>query len=50
LAFDAAGKPVLLFQEQWSCDFFAQRNPKVELLALPEDNQNGEIQSLVGNF
>jgi peptide chain release factor 3 len=50
LAFDAAGKPVLLFQEQWSCDFFAQRNPKVELLALPQDSENTETQSLVGNF
>jgi peptide chain release factor 3 len=37
LAFDAGGKPVILFQEQWSCDFFAQRNPKIQLSALPED-------------
>ena len=36
LAFDAANKPVLLFPEQWSCDFFAQRNPKVQLAALPD--------------
>src|SRR5204863_6019189 len=35
LAFDTAGKPAILFQEQWSCDFFAQRNPKVRLSALP---------------
>lgn len=37
LGFDVAGKPVIFFQEQWSCDFFAERNPKVRLLALPPD-------------
>ena len=37
MAFDVAGHPVILFQEQWSCDFFAQRNPKVKLFALPPD-------------
>jgi peptide chain release factor 3 len=37
IAFDVAGKPVVLFQDQWSCDFFAQRNPKVRLSALPMD-------------
>ena len=35
LAFDATGKPVILFQEQWSCDFFSQRNPGIQLSALP---------------
>jgi peptide subunit release factor RF-3 len=35
LAFDAADKPVILFQEQWSCDFFSQRNPRIQLSALP---------------
>jgi peptide chain release factor 3 len=35
IAFDAAGKPVILFQEQWSLDFFAERNPKIKLSALP---------------
>src|SRR6516225_8653482 len=33
LAFDSAGKAVLLFQEQWSCGFFEERNPKVQLAA-----------------
>jgi peptide chain release factor 3 len=37
VAFDAGGKPVILFQEQWSCDFFAERNPKVQLSALPTE-------------
>jgi peptide chain release factor 3 len=35
LAQDVAGKQVILFQEQWSCDFYAERNPKVRLSALP---------------
>ncbi|HWX22153.1 MAG TPA: peptide chain release factor 3 [Candidatus Binatia bacterium] len=35
LAFDSAGQPVLLFQEQWSCDFYAERNPKIHLSVLP---------------
>jgi len=35
LAFDVAGKPVILFPDEWSCNFFAQRNPKVRLAALP---------------
>ena len=35
LAQDVAGKPVILFQEQWSCDFYAERNPNVRLSALP---------------
>jgi peptide chain release factor 3 len=36
LASDAAGKSVILFQEQWSCDFFAERNPKIQLSPLPD--------------
>ena len=35
VAFDVAGKPVILFPDEWSCNFFAQRNPKVRLAALP---------------
>ncbi|HTL58860.1 MAG TPA: peptide chain release factor 3 [Candidatus Limnocylindrales bacterium] len=35
LASDVAGKPVILFPEQWSCDFYAERNPSVRLSALP---------------
>jgi len=34
-ATDSAGQVVVLFPEQWSCDFFAQRNPEVELSVLP---------------
>jgi peptide chain release factor 3 len=37
LAFDSGDKPVLLFQEQWSCDYFADRNPKIQLSALPAE-------------
>jgi peptide chain release factor 3 len=35
IAYDAFGKEVLLFNDQWSCDFFADRNPRVRLSALP---------------
>ena len=34
-ACDATGEPVVLFPDEWSCNFFAQRNPKVRLAALP---------------
>jgi peptide chain release factor 3 len=37
LALDAAGNEVILFQEQWSCDFFAQRNPDTALSASPPE-------------
>jgi peptide chain release factor 3 len=47
LAFDAAGKPVILFPEQWSCDFFAGRNPRVKLSALPEDALPVEVEAIV---
>jgi peptide chain release factor 3 len=39
LAFDSLGSPVILFQEQWSCDFFAQRNPRIHLSALPIERE-----------
>jgi peptide chain release factor 3 len=42
VAYDAAGKPVILFPEQWSCDFFAERNPRVRLSALPVEVKDGE--------
>ena len=35
LATDAGDKTVLLFESQWSCDYFVQRNPKLPLTALP---------------
>ena len=41
-ASDAAGKPVILFQDQWSCDFFAQRNPGIHLSALPPEPRPDE--------
>lgn len=37
LAIDAKGQQVILFQEQWACDFFAQRNASIQLSALPTD-------------
>jgi peptide chain release factor 3 len=42
LAYDAAGQQVVLFPEQWSCDFFAERNPKIKLSALPPQKLDGE--------
>jgi peptide chain release factor 3 len=47
LAFDAAAKPVILFQEQWSCDFFAERNPKVLLSALPIEVTKFPVEVMV---
>ena len=35
LAYDAANQPVILFTEQWACDFFAERNPQIRLSSLP---------------
>jgi peptide chain release factor 3 len=46
LASDVAGKTVILFQDQWSCDYFAQKNPKLNLLTLPVGT--AENQEAVG--
>ncbi|HNV00179.1 MAG TPA: EF-Tu/IF-2/RF-3 family GTPase, partial [Verrucomicrobiota bacterium] len=35
LAIDVAGQTVILFTEEWSCNFFAERNPGVKLAVLP---------------
>jgi peptide chain release factor 3 len=43
IAFDAAKKPVILFQDEWSCNFFAERNPKVKLSALPTEELPAEV-------
>jgi len=45
LAFDSAGKPVILFQDQWSCDFFAERNSSIRLSALPRQQQFIEAEA-----
>jgi len=42
LAADAAGQPVILFPEQWSCDFFAERNAGIRLSPLPFEAAPGE--------
>jgi peptide chain release factor 3 len=44
LASDASGKAVVLFPDQWSCDFFAERNPKIRLSALPVEERAEETQ------
>ena len=35
VATDAAGQIVILFLDEWSCNFFTERNPKVSLASLP---------------
>jgi peptide chain release factor 3 len=35
VALDAANQPVILFSDQWSCDFYAQKNPAIKLDLLP---------------
>lgn len=35
VAVDPAGSEVLLFQEQWACDFFTERNPDIVLSTVP---------------
>lgn len=35
LATDSAGHTVILFAEEWSCNFFIERNPGIILRALP---------------
>ena len=37
LADDAKGQPVILFGEEWSLNFFAERHPKIGLSPLPYD-------------
>jgi peptide chain release factor 3 len=39
-AYDVMGKPVILFTEPWSCDYFAERNPNVQLSLLPSDEES----------
>jgi peptide chain release factor 3 len=45
VGFDPGGKPVILFQEEWSCNFFAERNPRVRLSALPVDGLESRVQA-----
>jgi peptide chain release factor 3 len=39
LAYDVASQPVILFPEEWSCNFFAQRNPGIRLSTLPFEQE-----------
>jgi len=39
MALDAAGKPVCLFLDEWGCNFFAQRNPRIQLSLLPVETR-----------
>jgi len=40
LAVDDRQQTVVLFPEEWACNFFEERNPKIKLTTLP--NQTGE--------
>jgi len=42
LGFDVSSKPIILFPEEWSCNFFAQRNPSIRLATLPFKESNGK--------
>jgi peptide chain release factor 3 len=46
VASDVAGEPVILFADEWSCNFFAQRNPKVRLSALPFEAEPAEVVTI----
>jgi len=37
VADDGKGNLVILFTEDWTCQFFAERNPKIPLSTLPFD-------------
>ena len=38
LAVDDRQQTVVLFTEEWACNFFVERNPKIQLLKLPGGN------------
>jgi peptide chain release factor 3 len=40
LGTDSANQEVVLFNDEWSCNFFAERNRGIELSALPPDARN----------
>jgi peptide chain release factor 3 len=48
LANDVAGKPVILFENEWSCNYFAERNPKLRLTALPPE-PNAELEPVASS-
>jgi len=39
LAVDDRQQTVVLFPEEWACNFFVERNPKIKLLKLPGQEQ-----------
>jgi peptide chain release factor 3 len=47
LAFASATQPVILFPDQWSCDFFVQRNPNVRVSALPIGSRLPQTEAAV---
>jgi peptide subunit release factor RF-3 len=45
LASDVAGQLVILFTDEWSCNFYTQRHPKVTLASLPARQKLGKMVS-----
>ena len=45
-ACDATGEPVVLFPDEWSCNFFAQRNPKIRLSTLPNGYEQAVAEAM----
>src|SRR5262249_16893738 len=45
LGSDSTGAPVILFPDQWSCDFFAQRHASLKLSALPAETEAEVLES-----
>jgi peptide chain release factor 3 len=41
LATDVAGQTVILFLEEWACNYFTERNPGVKLATLPNQAAQG---------
>ena len=35
LAADAVGQNIILFAEEWSCNYFIERHPNITLTTLP---------------
>jgi len=44
LAIDDRQQTVVLFPEEWACNFFVERNPKIKLLKLPGQEQTESLK------
>ena len=46
VGFDSAQHPVLFFPDQWSCDYYAERQPGLQLSALPPGSRPEEAEAI----